>query len=193
MNIMDILKKIIQASQSKFKFKFKTNSYMLLIAALLYLFIFFIPGAKGLCAKLRQCAKIKRQIQTVNKDWGQKEVLKKKITRIGEKINYYEKKLPGEKEIPAILENLSRAAQKLNVRISEIKPLDQVELGQKVYYSVPILVSAECGYHQLGRFINALEKADRFMKISDIKIEAASDAHCRHQAQLIVVTYVMKK
>ncbi|NQS99786.1 MAG: type 4a pilus biogenesis protein PilO, partial [Candidatus Omnitrophica bacterium] len=62
---------------------------------------------------------------------------------------------------------------------------------EQIYYGVPILVKAECRYHQLGRFLNELERADRFMKISDIKIKARPDRPETLYIQLIIVTYVM--
>ncbi|MFX0211381.1 MAG: type 4a pilus biogenesis protein PilO, partial [Candidatus Hodarchaeota archaeon] len=116
--------------------------------------------------------------------------------QLHEKLDYYERSLPSEKEIPAVLEYVSAAAKELNVRITEIRPIGQDKDKGKaptIYYKAPILLKAECGYHQLGRFLNKLESADRFMKIDDIKIETNSRTSDIHNVELIVVTYVMKK
>lgn len=185
----DLLKKIRQFLEGKFR----ANSCIFILLVVAYLFLFFIPGVKTLFIKLKQCRQVKVKVLQTRKDWDNIGSFKEKILQFNQRIDYYEKRLPGEKEIPAILENLSQAANKLNVRITEIKPIEQAEEGETIYYSVPILVTAECGYHALGRFINALEQADRFMKISDIKIVNSLNRNDIHNVQLIVTTYVMKK
>lgn len=167
-----------------------------LFIALLYLGVFFRPKARQFVLGLVEASRTKREIVATKRDWANLDSFKQKTTSLSEKIAYYEKKLPGKKEIPAILEYLSDSARKLNVRITEIKPVEQgqdTEDKDKIYYAVPILLKAECGYHQLGRFLNELERADRFMKISDIEIGSSSDQDGILDVQLIIVTYVMSQ
>ncbi|MBU4346425.1 MAG: type 4a pilus biogenesis protein PilO [Candidatus Omnitrophica bacterium] len=158
-----------------------------------YLFLFFPPKIKKIFLLLPEVSQLQAKIVTLEKDWTNIDSFKQKISLLNKEIAYYEKRLPAEKEIPAVLEYLSDSAKKLDVRITEIKPVGQSQDEEQIYYSVPILVKAECGYHQLGRFLSELEGADRFMKISDIKLEASSYQINSLDVQLIVVTYVMKK
>lgn len=159
----------------------------------LYLGLFLRPKLKQVSLLLPAVSRLQAKVRATEKDWANRNSFKQQISRLNEKIDYYEKKLPGEKEIPAILEYLSEAAKRLNVRLTEIKPIEQSENKHRgeIYYSVPILLKAECGYHQIGRFINELERADRFMKISDIKIEAGPTQGNTLSIELITVTYVM--
>ncbi len=172
-----------------------------ILVIVLYLCLFFVPKIKQIFSGLSAASGLKGQIIHTEKQWKDIDGLKKQVKLLQEKKDYYEKILPSEKEIPAILEYLSYAAKQLHVRISEIKPLEQKQGKQKdkgkitpsLYYRVPILVQAKCGYHALGRFINRLESADRFMKISDIKILARPNDDRIHKVQLLIVTYGMRK
>lgn len=172
------------------------NFSIIFLIIALYLFLFLIPGTKTLFGRLSECSRLQAKIVATEKDWANLESFKAKISRLNERIDYYEKRLPGGKQVPAILEYLSNAAKELNVRITEISPVEQGRdkvAAPSLYYKVPVLLKAECGYHQLGRFLNKLESADRFMKISDIKIAANRRKTNIHSVQLTIVTYVMSQ
>ncbi len=174
--------------------KTKINCAVLILIVVVYLFLFFIPEVKVLFGRLAECSQLKVKIVKTKKDWANIDSFKEKIALLNEQVDYYEKKLPSEKEVAALLEFLSDSAKELNVRITEIKPIEQDKVGEaSIYYQVPILLRAECGYHQLGRFLSKLENADRFMKINNIKIEAGFDQGSVLNAQLIVATYVMSR
>ena len=175
----------------------KISCIVLALIALIYACLFLGPEIKKLFGGLAECSQLKTGIIKVKEDWTNIDHFKERISQLKEKINYYEKKLPGEKEIPTILKYLSEAAKKMDVRITEIKPLKLEQEKSKdaklFYYETPILLNAECGYHQLGRFLSKLESADRFMKIDDIKIVASPHKANIHHVRLTVLTYVMKK
>jgi len=183
----------MQKLKELFMDKTKLNYFVLAVIITVYLFSFFIPEIKKLLSELTRCAQVKRRILGIEKEWANIDSFKEKIARLNKEIDHYEKKLPGEKEIPAVLKYLSVSAKKLNVKITGIKPVGQNQDKEQIYYSVPILVKAKCGYHQLGRFINELEKTDRFMKISNINIKGKPYQDNSLNIQLSVVTYVMSK
>lgn len=169
------------------------NFIVIILITIIYLGLFFCPKIKQFFVLFREASQLKAEIVTTRREWADIDALKVELLRLNERKNYYEKRLPGRKEVPAVLEYLSSAAKELNVRISEIKPVEQEVSGGQIFYSVPILLKAECEYHQLGRFLNELEKADRFMKISDIKMIASPKQTGTLYIQLIIVTYVMSQ
>ena len=165
-----------------------------LVFIVLYVFVLFFPAIGRTCVLLKEVSQLHSEIATVEKEWEQLDVIKSSIAQANKKITFYETRLPGEKEIPAILEYLSNSARKLDVKITEIKPVERSKDkadSSILYYSVPILLKAECGYHQLGRFINELERADRFMKISDMQVTSHPTQKNILYVQLMIVTYVM--
>ena len=193
---MDIKKINIDKIKEIFLDKHKVNYFILALIVAAYLFVLLTPEIKVLFQKLSEGNRLKARIVEIKKDWANIDTFKKRIAELHEQIDYYEKKLPGEKEIPAVLGYLSEAAKEMNVRITEIEPgkVDKDEIApSSLYYKEPILLNAECGYHQLGRFLSKLESADRFMKISDIKIIADPRNANIHYVRISVLTYVMKR
>ncbi|UCB56560.1 MAG: type 4a pilus biogenesis protein PilO [Candidatus Omnitrophota bacterium] len=195
---MQDLQKIKELFQKVPQFK-KFSSFMPLVPFLLmlfYLILLVFPAIRNTFRLLPEASQLKSQITNIEKEWANIDSFNEQIARSDEKLAAYEKSLPGEKEIPAILEYLSDAAKELKVRITEIRPVIEEKdkaATPSIYYKAPILLKAECGYHQLGRFLNKLENADRFMRIDNIKIEADPEKVGIHNVELIVVTYVMTK
>jgi len=174
----------------------QTTRLVLIAIVLIYLFLFLAPKTKALFFELGRSAGLKAKIVDIKKSWANLSLLEKRISQLDEKTDWYEKKLPSGKEIPAVLEYLSDSAKKIGVRITEIKPVEYDRDKLKtaaLYHKAPIILKAECGYHELGRFLNELENADRFMRINDLKIVANPQKTDVHYIQLTVVTYVMKK
>ena len=178
------------------KYKSQITKYVIpVLIIVLYLSLFLFPKIKELFSLLPETSQLKTSVITAQKDWDNFESFGQRIARLKHKLNFYEKSLPSEKEIAALLEFLSRSAKELDVRISEIQPGQREEGVSKgsIYYQVPISLTAECGYHQLGYFINKLENADRFMKISEIRVTANPARVNSHYVRLAVVTYVLNK
>lgn len=196
---MQDLQKIKELFQKTPQLKKFSSSFMPLVPFLLiffYLILLVFPAIRNTFRLLPEASQLKSQIVKVEKEWANIDSFNEQIARSDEKLAAYEKSLPGEKEIPAILEYLSDAAKELKVRITEIRPVIEEKdkaATPSIYYKAPILLKAECGYHQLGHFLNKLENADRFMRIDNIKIEADPEKIGIHNVELIVVTYVMTK
>ena len=51
-----------------------------------------------------------------------------------------------------------------------------VDDNKRSYYALPILVQARSGYHDLGRFLNQLEKSNLFLYVTSFSIIAGEDA-----------------
>jgi Tfp pilus assembly protein PilO len=175
--------------------KFPVLQFLIpILITICYLILFFPPTVKICFQNLAKANKLKAEIIVTEEEWANIRSLENKILLAKKKIDNYEKKLPREKDIPTILEYLSDSAKEFNVRIVEIKPIKQGKDNKaqdSIYYTVPISLRAECSYHQLGRFLNKLEKANRFMKINDIEVAATTSRGNVLEVRLIIATYVM--
>lgn len=180
----------------------KTRTFLLialaaLITAALYLHFVFVPQAIRVFKLTAGAGKMKKEIRsarTLIKDF---EKLKSNLEERKQKIESYEKKLPAEQEIPALLENLSDMARDSDVKIEGIAPVashfkdDKSAKKSSIYREIPILITAKSGYHELGHFLNKLENADRFMKVIDMDIKADKANLKKHEVQLMVCTYTL--
>lgn len=127
------------------------------------------------------------------REWVER--VKKRISELKSKIDYYEKMLPVEKDIPYLLQYLSQVARETEVKMIQIEKLAEIESGegQTLYLTVPVVITLKGGYHNLGLFINKLENAERFMKIETISVSSDKESPLAHKAYLLVCTYMLGK
>ena len=165
----------------------------LIACVIFYFFVFFRPGLARLGEILPKAKKIKKDINEVRDDMLYEDKLKKKTTLLYRTQKKYENKLSREKEIPLLLENMSKMARASRVKIlgvtPNIKDFREHGPGEGSYQEVPIAISAQAGYHDLGIFINKIEEGERFMQISDIKIKSNTANPNRHDIEFVVYAY----
>lgn len=178
----------------------KAGLFVLLAFAVLCDILFFLrPQVSGSFKAVQRAGTAASDLERVRDAVSKTGLYEKTITSYGEKIDRYEKMLPAEKEIPALLEDLSAMARDSNIKILGITPV--VAAPEKnnrpraagIYQEIPILINAKSGYHELGDFINNLENARRFMKVIDIGIRANKGTPEKHDVELIVMTYILPK
>jgi len=178
----------------------KSGFFVLLAVVVLIDIIFFMkPQVVRIFDVARQAKSVTAELAQAQDAIGKTGLYKKTIVLCEEKINRYEKMLPAEKEIPALLENLSVMARDSGIKILGITPItagpdkESMQPGGDIYQEIPILISAKSGYHELGNFINNLENSDRFMKVVDIDIRSSKLTPSKHDVELVVLTYILLK
>lgn len=169
-----------------------------LITFVLYLYFVFVPQFVRVPTLFRKVSKITAELKSAKSTGAEMEGLKKKLMEYNEKVEWYEKKLPVEREIPNLLENLSDMAKGSNIKITSIMPAqaspeNNAQRQSKLYQEIPIRITAKSGYHELGRFLSNLENSDRFMKVTDIEIKANKASPKQHDIDLTVCTYILFK
>lgn len=168
-----------------------------LIAAALYLYFVFVPQVIRVFKLTVTAGKMRSELKSSQVVIKSFERLKNDLKEQSQKVEPYEKKLPAEQEIPALLENLSNMAKDSGIKIVGIIPAmsyfkdDKSVKKSQIYREIPILITAKSGYHELGHFLNNLENADRFMKVADIDIKANKTSPKKHDVELMVCTYIL--
>lgn len=169
-----------------------------LIAFVLYLYFIFVPQIVRVPTLFGKVNKITVELKSAKSTGTEMEGLKKRLVEYNEKVEWYEKKLPVEREIPNLLENLSDMAKGSNIKITSIMPAPAVlennaQRQSKMYQEIPIRITARSGYHELGRFLSNLENSDRFMKVANIGIKSNKTSPKQHDIELTVCTYILLK
>lgn len=76
--------------------------------------------------------------------------------------------LPGEPEVPAVLEDLARLAAAHGVWVEGISVLD--EIPRQLYIEQPMQISASGAYHDLATFVGALGGLPRVVTVQDVTL-----------------------
>lgn len=78
------------------------------------------------------------------------------------------RQLPGNSEVPGLLEDISRTGLGSGLEFEEIKLLPEVD--QPFYIELPIQISATGGYHDLATFVSAVSALPRIVTLHDFSI-----------------------
>ena len=106
------------------------------------------------------------------------------------RLDAVRERLPNEKEIPPLYRTVSNLAFQAGLALSIFQPR---ELRQKDFYAeVPITVSAEVGYHQLGNFFERLTRLPRIVNVTDLKLTGINKPNASVRADMTLVTYTFK-
>ena len=82
-------------------------------------------------------------------------------------IDEFERRLPNARQIP----NLTREFEDLAAQVGlEVKLSTEPRLKDERKETIPFQILARGTFHQIAGFINRLEKFERYLKISDLKI-----------------------
>ena len=160
--------------------------------------LFLRPTMASLSKTTPKLRQLQRQLATDENAVASISRYTAQIAEMRKKLSKQKKKLSTKQEISSVLKGLSEIAKDSGVKILSIKPYPAVANQQQstissTYQKYPILIKAVCGYHQLGTFLNKLENADTFMRVSDIKITADAKDYTQHLAYILVNTYILNE
>lgn len=167
-----------------------------LLLALVILFtytrLFIIPTFKSWRDLKHKVVKLKQDVKFAKTSIDNLESIKTQLHSLKKQVGSYENRLPREKEIPTILEDLSNMALQSGVELTAIEPAKgSPSPTSKDCTEVPITLVAKCGYHQLATFISKLESSSRFMKVSNIKLSRNHSDVYHHNIDLKISTFVL--
>ena len=194
--VTNILKNIPELEMDSAKKKVLLVCLGVLIAILTVYSLFFLsPSLTKLFKLIPKVRVLNSEIKAVRDDSRFESKLKEKQAALNETMGQYENKLSREKELPKLLENLSNIANSSRVKIVGITPLESTlstDDSKNIYQEVPIAITAQSSYHDLGVFINKLETDERHMRVSNIKIRAGKINPKRHDIEFTVYAYTFK-
>jgi Tfp pilus assembly protein PilO len=179
------------------------NKDMILISALAVIFL-----TVDYNLVLNNQFKLLANLNTKIKDYKSKSLLAKDFSRKVESFNsrrlslkskseQLAKEIVPEEDVSLLIENISTIANKEFVKISQIRP--QIEgKSQKLstqefnFSLLNINIEASAGYHQLGKFLNKLEKSNSFISVRELGITQEPSSNLRHSVRLVLATFIKK-
>ena len=99
-------------------------------------------------------------------------------------------RLPSEREIPGLYRQVSDLAYQTGLAVSLFQPREPAT--RDIYQEVPISISAEAGYHQLGTFVGRIARLSRIVNLIEMKITGISRPTGTIRADLTLATYVFR-
>lgn len=117
------------------------------------------------------------------------ETLEKELAQSEEELTVLMGLLPDQKEIPALLENVSRLGA--NVGLENILFQPQPEVAKELYATIPIKLDLLGTFNDLGVYLDSISKLNRILRVEDLTITRPKDnkAGSLLQVGCTLVTY----
>ena len=194
--LTDLFKSVTDAtldqSQKKFLLGYVVGLVVVLIA---YVYLLLIPTIGRLAELFPKIRSRGVSLKQFRGDISFDDKLKKKLATLKEKLDETEEKLFSKKDIPKLLEDVSKMARESHLKIVELIPTEKsAKKKESIYEEVVIAINAQSAYHDLGGFLNKVENNKNYiMQVSRVRIEANKDNPRKHGVALTVVAYALKE
>jgi type IV pilus assembly protein PilO len=99
-------------------------------------------------------------------------------------------RMPLEKEMPRLYRTLTDMATQAGLSVALFQPRPPVE--QAGFAEVPISVTAEAGYHQLGNFFEKVGKLARLVTLGDFRLTGIGQPTGTVRAEMTMATYMYR-
>jgi Tfp pilus assembly protein PilO len=175
---------------SKIKQLDKKQALALLIAFGVAIFLDF---AFVLKAQSKAAARAAKKISELKNNIKDIETKSKEIAAIqqGKNANLAKpKRMKPASELPLLLQEISDMAKESEVKVNQIVHIKGIKPKDKNYLPITIKLSLNCGYHNLGTFINSLEDAQQLIFAEEITIARDARDVQKEKVELVLKTYV---
>ncbi len=167
-----------------------------LILLMLIISTFFLllrPIKKRLDESAKMLAQKKAKLAEMKKEISGYPEVKKELARLKVRANFYENYLPREEMLPSFFSKLTKIADETGVKYSSLKPLKEKEgaVSAALYEEKKFELRLICGFHQLGYFINRLERMNRFVEVKELRINRGKDIF-NENVRLLISLYLLR-
>jgi type IV pilus assembly protein PilO len=112
---------------------------------------------------------------------------RREVAELERQLAVMKDRLPNEKEMPTLFRSLTDGAFQAGLAVSLFQPKD----GKihDYYVEIPITISAEGGYHQVGEFFEKVAGLPRVVTVAELKMTGLAKARNSLRADLTLATY----
>jgi len=127
-----------------------------------------------------------KRLATLKQAAARAPALEKEVAEAQEEFEHLLSFLPDQKEIPALLENVSKVGAEVGLENILFQP--QPEQLREFYAVIPIRLEIRGTYHELGVFFDRVSKLNRILKVEALNMIRQKEAQ-KLQVTCTIVTY----
>jgi type IV pilus assembly protein PilO len=170
-----------------------------LVAILSYVFIavaFYFSLVSPTMAAIDNAEALKRDL-TVKRDQVKaraenRAAFEAELEDLAAQLKEALKELPNDREIPSLLSEIDGLARKSGLDVRKFQPLPEVM--HEYYADVPVQITMDGGYHEVGIFFDRVSKMDRIVSVRDIEMadpkESGSEVNLTVSGQVVTFRFL---
>ncbi|MBT6181146.1 MAG: type 4a pilus biogenesis protein PilO [Luminiphilus sp.] len=133
---------------------------------------------------------LRRQFERKSFEAENLEAYKAQLVEMRDSFGALVSQLPSDTEVPGLLEDISAKGELNGLRIESIDLLDEVL--EEFYVELPISITANGSYHDLGAFVSGMAGLPRIVTLHDFEIVMDGDKSANLRMDLVAKTYRYK-
>lgn len=165
----------------------------LLIAALIgggFYYLWYSDALEREKTKQAELEALKKDIRALEVTANKLQEFQREVQLLEAKLETLKRILPPEKETPDLMRRVQYLAAQSSLAIKVFTPI--AVSNKEFYQEVPINVSVEGNYHNLGAFFDRVRRLSRLVNIGNIRVKAQTSQTQSNtvSAQAVATTYV---
>jgi len=162
---------------------------LVIVGALGYFFL--ISGARAERDTLLRENEIRRaEVLKAKADEANLRPFRALAEALRKRLDTAKERLPSEREIPQVYRQVSDLAARAGLGVSLFQPKPAED--RDVLSEVPITVTAECTYHQLGAFLDRVGKMPRIVSLGEFRLIGINRPTGTLRAEMTLATYTFR-
>lgn len=150
------------------KLKLAIFAALIVLPVALYYFLAYTNNVKQIEKLNGQKTNLVAEIQKAKKAASEKDKIEKALKETEALFNETATVLPKEKEIPGLLTSISDLGKRAALEFNQFKPGGEVP--KDFYSEIPVNISINGPYHNLGYFLDRVSKLERIVTVNNIKM-----------------------
>jgi len=162
---------------------------LVIVGALGYFFL--ISGSRADRDALLEENEVRRaEVLKAKADEANLRPFRARAELLRKQLEQAKERLPSEREIPQVYRQVSDLATQSGLGVSLFQP--KAPEDRDVLSEVPIAVTAECSYHQLGAFLERVGKMPRIVSLGEFRLIGIDKPTGTVRAEMTLATYTFK-
>lgn len=134
----------------------------------LFVWLVFLPKKEEIELLESQLQKLQLELQKAEAYAARYDEFKEELRQVDLQLKEALKKLPEQKEIPDLLDQINESVIKAGLVISSFRPGG--ESPQEFYSEVPVQIQVSGGYHNYSKFADVISKMERIVTLRNIRL-----------------------
>lgn len=143
------------------------GTFLLLVG--LFIYVIYIPKAARINELKEELDGLQVRLTKARASAKELDKYQKKYKEAQGKFRLALQLLPDKKEIPSLLEDISKSGIRSGLEFLLFQPKPEVSKG--FYAEIPVIIKVKGGYHNLAVFFDQVGRLPRIVNISNIKIK----------------------
>jgi len=182
---MDVVEKKIAALPMAYKAGILLG-VMALIGVAFY-FLSYKPQAQRIRGLERKVTQQQKRLEELKRAAREVKQLQAELVEAEKKLQELLTLLPDQKEIPGLLENVTRLGAEEGLENLLFQP--QGEQRSEFYASIPVRLDLVGTYHELGQFFDKISRLDRILKVQNLNIGRSGGQSSDIKVNFTLYTY----